>query len=275
MRQREITTLGLRTRVLEEGAEGAGEAIVFVHGGPGSANDWDTFLPQAGALSRAIAFDLPGFGQAEKPPYLGYSAATWATFIQGALSALRVRRAHLVVTDLGAEAGLAWAAAHPDAFASAVVLNSGPLIRYRWHAVGKLHRIPLIGQIAAVTGGIGMRIVMRYYAPRVPKAVMDRWRREYDLGTRRALLRFYRNSTGVVTSTLPTELAQLDRPALILWGRRNRFVPAKHADDLHASFPRAVVVLLDGLGHYAHLEDPAAVAEHVMPFLADQLGRAE
>ena len=195
---REITTLGLRTRVLEAGGDGD-EAVVFVHGGPGSANDWDALLPRVAKFGRAIALDLPGFGQAEKPSYLGYSAATWATFIQGVLSAIDVRRAHLVVTDLGAEAGLAWAAAHPQAFASAVVLNSGPLIDYRWHAVGKLHRVPLVGQVAAVAGGVGMRTVMRYYAPRVPKPVMDRWRREYDLGTRRALLRFYRNSTGVVT----------------------------------------------------------------------------
>jgi pimeloyl-ACP methyl ester carboxylesterase len=272
MRHREITTLGLRTRVLETGVEGAAEAVVFVHGGPGSANDWDALLPRVGELGRAIAFDLPGFGEAEKPSYLGYSAATWATFIQGVLSTVGVRRAHVVVTDLGAEAGLAWAAAHPDAFASAVVLNSGPLIDYRWHAVGKLHRVPLLGEIATLAGGLGMRTVMRYYAPRVPKPVMDRWRREYDLGTRRALLRFYRNSTGVVRSPLPPELARLDRPALVIWGRRNRFVPVKHADDLHESFPRAEVVVLDDLGHYAHLEDPDLVARHLVPFLRAQLG---
>jgi pimeloyl-ACP methyl ester carboxylesterase len=225
-----------------------------------------------GELGRAVALDLPGFGEAEKPSYLGYSPASWATFIQGALHAIDVRRAHLVVTDLGAEAGLAWAAAHPDAFASAVVLNSGPLIDYRWHAVGKLHRTPLVGEVATLAGGLGMRAVMRYYAPQVPKPVMDRWRRDYDLGTRRALLRFYRNSTAVVTSSLAPELARLDRPALVVWGRRNRFVPVKHAEDLRESFPRAEVVVLDDLGHYAHLEDPDRVARHVLPFLRDQLG---
>ncbi len=273
MRQREITTLGLRTRVLETGPEEADEAVVFVHGGPGSANDWDAYLPRVAPLGRAVALDLPGFGHADKPGYLGYSAATWATFIQGALNAVDVRRAHLVVTDLGAEAGLTWAAAHPDAFASAVVLNSGPLIRYRWHAVGLLHRVPLLGAVATFAGAVGMRAVMRFYAPGVPKPVMDRWRREYDLGTRRALTRFYRNSERVATSPLASALSPLDRPALVLWGRRNRFVPAKHADDLRQSFPNAHVVLLDGLGHYAHLEDPEAVAGHVLPFLREQLGR--
>ena len=269
---REITTLGLRTRVLEAGGQGD-EAVVFVHGGPGSANDWDALLPRVAQLGRAVAFDLPGFGGAAKPAYLGYSPATWATFIQGALNALGVRRAHLVVTDLGAEAGLTWGAAHPDAFASAVVLNSGPLIGYRWHAVGRLHRVPLLGAVATIGGGIGMRTVMRYYAPRVPTHVMSRWRREYDLGTRRALARFYRNSEAVMTSPLVRELRRLDRPALVIWGRRNRFVPVKHSADLRESFPRAQLVVLDELGHYAHLEDPERVAEHVLPFVRRQLGR--
>jgi pimeloyl-ACP methyl ester carboxylesterase len=256
--------------VLEAGPAGE-EAVVFVHGGPGSANDWDEFLPRAARLGRAVALDLPGFGQADKPSYLGYSAATWGSHIQGALTKLGIRRAHLVLTDLGCEAGLAWAAAHPDAFASVAVLNSGPLIAYRWHAVGRLHRAPVLGALATLAGGVGMSTVMRFYAPRVPRGVVERWRREYDLGTRRALTRFYRNSQAVTTSTLIPELARLDRPALVIWGRRNRFVPVKHAEDLRASFPNARLVLLDGLGHYAHLEDPDVVASHLMPFLEQQL----
>jgi pimeloyl-ACP methyl ester carboxylesterase len=267
MREQEITTLGLRTRVLEAGPEDASEAIVFVHGGPGSANDWDAFMSRAGELTRAIAFDLPGFGHADKPPRLGYAPPTWASFIQGALISLGVERVHLVANDLGCEASLTWAAAHPDAFATAVMVNSGPLLRYRWHAVGQLHRLPLLGEIATLAGHVGLRPVMRFYAQRVPKQVLRRWQREYDLGTRRALLAFYRNSNRVVTSPLPAALRPLDRPALVIWGARNRFVPVKHADDLRESFPRAQVVVLEQCGHYAHLEEPDQVAKHLFPFL--------
>ena len=268
---REVTALGLRTRVFEQGPGGE-EAIVFIHGGPGSANDWDALLPLAAKLGRAIAFDLPGFGKADKPPNLGYSSATWATFIQGTLNALGVRRAHIVATDLGAESAATWGAAHPDAFASAAMLNSGPLIGYRWHAVGRLHRLAGVGALATRFGRAGMRPVMRFYAPDVPKHVLDRWSREYDLGTRRALTRFYRNSDRVMTSPLPLELRRLGRPALVIWGERNRFVPVRHADDLRASFPDAEVAVMEGRGHYAHLEDPDGVAAHLIPFLADQLG---
>ena len=270
VRRYELTTLGLRTRVLEAGPARQ-EAVVFVHGGPGSASDWDWFLPRVGEMARAIAFDLPGFGAADKPFALGYSAQTWATYMQGVLQKLDVRRAHVVCTDLGAESALTWAAAHEDTFASAVAMNSGPLVRYRWHAVGQLHRLPVLGMAATYGGIVGLRPVMRFYAPKVPREVIARWAREYDLGTRRALTRFYRNSRAIATSPLIPELKALDRPGLVIWGRRNRFVPVKHAADLQECFPGGEVEIFDDLGHYAHLEDPERVGARLLPFLEKQL----
>src|SRR5919106_6472975 len=141
---REITAMGIRTRILESGPPGE-EAVVFIHGAPGSANDWDYFLPRVGEFDRAVAFDLVGFGRADKRPYLGYSGPVWATFAQHVLNELGIRRVHIVANDLGGEAATHWAAAHPDAFASAAFINTGTLIGYRWHAVAQISRLPVIG----------------------------------------------------------------------------------------------------------------------------------
>src|SRR5919197_3141615 len=136
VRTSELRAIGLRTRVLEAAPAGDEEAVVFIHGGPGSASDWDHLLPRAGELGRAVAFDLPGFGQADKPGnWWGYLSVGWATFIAAALNQLRIHRVHLVMHDLGGEAGLYWAVAHPGEFASALMINTGSLIGYRWHLV--------------------------------------------------------------------------------------------------------------------------------------------
>ena len=153
-----LRALGLGTRILEAGQRDAEEAIVLIHGGPGSAEDWAELLPRLADLGRAIAFDLPGFGQAEKPAdWPGYMASGWASFIAAALSRLSVNRAHLVLSDLGGQAGLNWAVAHREAFASAVLLDTGILLEFRWHLIGRVHRAPLLGQIATLLGGIGLR----------------------------------------------------------------------------------------------------------------------
>jgi pimeloyl-ACP methyl ester carboxylesterase len=195
VRAREFEALGLRSRVLEAGASDGAEAVVMMHGGPGAADDWALLLPEVGKFARAVAFDLPGFGKADKPRHWwGYSAPGWATFFAAALSELGIEHAHLVVNDLAGGPALNWAAAHPDALRSATLINTGDLIDFRWHAIGKLHRTPLLGPLAAITGRMGMGPVMRLYEPRLPKEVVRGWRRDYDWGTRRSVLRFYHSA---------------------------------------------------------------------------------
>jgi pimeloyl-ACP methyl ester carboxylesterase len=60
-----------------------------------------------------------------------------AAFIAGALDALGIERAHLVLHDFGGPWGLSWAAGHPDRFASAVLLGTGVLPGYRRHALAR------------------------------------------------------------------------------------------------------------------------------------------
>ena len=272
IREREATVMGIRTRIFEAGPQDD-EAVVFIHGAPGSAADWEPYLPQVGEFARAVAFDLVGFGRAGKPPRLGYSGPVWATFVQHVVTALGIRRVHLVANDLGGEAATHWAAAHPDAFASIALVNTGTLIRYRWHAVAQFSRLPVAGAASVLLGGVFMRPALRLYEPPLPPHVLARWRREYDWSSRRAIRAFYRSGPVRTTSLVVDTLRELDRPALVIWGAGNRFVPPKHAEDQRSSFPRADVHILPGEGHYAHVRAPEAVAERLLPFLRLQTGR--
>jgi pimeloyl-ACP methyl ester carboxylesterase len=273
VRERVFHAQGFRSRVLEAGPEvRSEEAVVFIHGAPGSACDWYRLLPEVGSFARALAFDLPGFGAASKPARWDYSPDAFATFVASTLNELGVRRAHLVTSDLGGSAGLHWAAAHSQAFASAVLINTGVLIGYRWHLLARLHRTPLLGTAAAAGGRIGLGGAMRVYRVSLPKETITGWARGFDWGTRRALLRFYRAAPASDLSRLAPALAALDRPALVLWGERDRFVPVAQAERQREAFPNAEIEILEGVGHYGHLEAPELIAEHIVPFLRLQLG---
>ena len=63
-----------------------------------------------------------------------------------------------------------------------------------------------------------------------------------------------------------------DRPALVVWGTADAYIPWKQAERQRESFPSAEIQLLEGLGHWPFMEDPARVAEHVIPFLRGQVG---
>jgi hypothetical protein len=42
---------------------------------------------------------------------------------------------------------MAWAAAHPTAFASATLINIGVLPGYHWHYLARIWRTPLLGEL--------------------------------------------------------------------------------------------------------------------------------
>jgi pimeloyl-ACP methyl ester carboxylesterase len=270
MRRLVVTSIGLRTRALEVGDPSSEEAVVFLHGVPGSADQWDHYLPVVAPFARGIALDLPGFGHADKPTDWEYSPNAYANFIAGALNGLRVQRVHLVMNDLGG-VGLFWAAAHPDNLASAIFIDAFiATTNRRWHLVGQLYRSPVLGRIAVATGRVGYRQVMGVYlrnARRLPRSRAEEMRREYGLRSRRALLRFYRAANPPAWDRVASALAQHDKPALVIWGQQDRFVRVAQAKEQLRAFPSASVTVLPESGHYAHLDDPERVGELVIPFL--------
>jgi len=90
--ERRVTVDGVATRVLQSGAGSAEEAVVFIHGNPDSARDWDALLARTGRFGRAVAFDMPGYGRADDRRGLDYSTTGAARFIGRLLEGLGIRR---------------------------------------------------------------------------------------------------------------------------------------------------------------------------------------
>jgi pimeloyl-ACP methyl ester carboxylesterase len=107
---RDIHANGIRLHVAEAGE---GPLVLLLHGFAGFWWSWRHQLgPLADAGYRAVAVDLRGYGDSDKPPR-GYDAWTLAGDIGGLVKALGEPRAHLVGHGWGAT--LAWtvAALHP------------------------------------------------------------------------------------------------------------------------------------------------------------------
>src|SRR4029453_4229378 len=218
-----LTVDGVRSPMLQAGPLHAEEAVVFVHGNPGSSQDWARLVERTGALARAVAWDHPGFGQADKPAGFDYTVQGYATHLGRCLEVLGITRAHLVLHDFGGPWGMAWAAAHPDAFASATLLNIGVLPGYRWHYLAQIWRTPLLGGLFnATTTRAGFRLLLRHGNPRgLPGAFIPRMYAALDGGTKRAILALYRATDDPAGASvrLGAALQPLHRPALGLWGR--------------------------------------------------------
>jgi len=274
--RRELNLDGVRTPLREAGPVDASEAVVFVHGNPGSGADWEPLLAAVGERRRAVAWDAPGFGGARTPAGFRQTVDAHAAFIGRALDALDIDRAHLVVHDFGGPWALRWAAEHPDRFASAVLLGTGVLPGYRWHALARVWRTPLLGQLVmSTTTRAGFRLLLRRGNPRgLPRAFVDRMYDDFDGHTRRAVLELYRSVPDVAAAgeRLAAALRPLDRPALVLWGRHDPYLPAALADRQRDAFPHAEIRVLERSGHWPFIDDHDTVTEAITDFVARHAG---
>jgi pimeloyl-ACP methyl ester carboxylesterase len=266
---------GVRSPLLEVGPADDPEAVVFVHGNPGSTRDWAELARQVGAFGRGVAMDMPGFGAADKPKQFDYSVTGFARYLGRLLVERGVRRAHLVMHDFGGPWGLAWAAANPQSVASITCINTGVLLNYRWHYLARIWQIPILGEIfMAITTQASMRLLLRRGNPRgLPPAYLDHMFQTFDQGTRRAVLRLYRNTreTKAAMQQLADALRPLDLPALVVWGAHDPYIGVEFAERQRQIFPRAEVKILPDSGHWPFADDPEAVAQAVLPFLRRQL----
>jgi pimeloyl-ACP methyl ester carboxylesterase len=278
MRERRIAVGPVSSPVIEAGPERTSEAVVFVHGNPGSRTDWLGLLDAVGRLGRAVAMDMPGFGQADKPRDYAYQVSSYAAFLQGALEELQIERVHLVVHDFGGPFGLLWGLQHPDAWASVALINIGVLPGYRWHAMARRWRTPLLGELlqAWIPRWAWRRSMQRSNPKGLPGKFVDKMYDDYDRATRRAVLALYRATPDPreAAGTLGPALAGLSKPALVVWGARDPFASVDYAERQREFFDVQQVVILAGSGHWPFQDDPVAVEGALLSFLRPRLAPA-
>jgi pimeloyl-ACP methyl ester carboxylesterase len=119
---RTFTANGVKSFVRERGT---GPAVVCVHGMWGTSFLYRKVIHELAKRNmRGIAFDLPGFGFAERPKNYDYSWTGLGRFATDAIEVLELGRFHLVVHDIGGPVGFELAAAHRDRVASLTLLNT-------------------------------------------------------------------------------------------------------------------------------------------------------
>jgi pimeloyl-ACP methyl ester carboxylesterase len=92
--------------------------------------------------------------------------------------------------------------------------------------------------------------------------------RDYDRGTRRTVLKLYRATDARRMSPVPpATLRALGRPALVVWGMRDVYIPTRFALRHREAFPDATFVKLPDSGHFPMADDPDRLAAAVLPFL--------
>lgn len=241
---------------------GAGPPVVLLHAGVADRRMWaDLLAALAAAGYRAIAMDLPGYGDA---PASGY--AQWSAVLD-TMDALDVERATLVGNSFGGAVALRVAVVAP-ARVAALALVSAPApnvepsadLEAAWEAEeSALERGDLEGAVAAVVKVWTLPDALPDLRDRIAKMQ----RRAFELQAR---------ARDVTPADDPLEtdssaLSTLNIPALVAFGEFDMSDFQLGAEVLARELPQARLSVIPKAGHLAPLEQPDAFRELVLDHL--------
>ena len=69
---------------------------------------------------------------------------------------------------------------------------------------------------------------------------------------------------------LKGRLHRINIPTLVLWGEADRIVKPDYGRAFAAEIPGAEFALVENAGHFPHLEQPNAVAQHILDFATER-----
>ena len=280
IREKMLTVMGLRTRVLEEGDAGGGDPVLLIHGVGAWAENWrDVMGPIASTGRRAIACDLPGFGESEAPgdvEHFGPRNAFYPRFVDALMDELAVPSAHLVGSSMGGAVVYTAAVTQPARVRS-LTLVAGGGVGTEVAFFLRLCTLPGMPLVARVLGSRGQaRGVLRscfYDARRIPAALYEEAER-YGYPSFGEFVNALRSGVtlgGVRSSVRDYWVAQAPRyagPVLVIWGKQDAVLPVTAAEAARDVMPQATLQLIDQCGHLPMIERTDAFLAALLPFLA-------
>ena len=259
---------------------GSGPAVLLCHGFPAYWADWRGQMQALAAAGfRAIAPDLPGYGQSDQLPKVrDYRLPLLAADLAGLIRAMGLSKVYLVGHDWGGPLSYCLASEYPQLVERLVVINAphpaqfGRALRHfdqlhrSWYAL--MFQLPWFPEWLAcrkwpmtfATRGMTVRTeafsdadVERYLAVmRLP-------------GVARAALSYYR----AAFRTPERAPWPITRPTLVLWGERDLSLSARVLlPDLARYVPGVRVIRYAEAGHWLHHDLPEEVNRHLIAFFS-------
>jgi 3-oxoadipate enol-lactonase len=227
--------------------------LVFLHGIGGAARAWRRQLAAFGDRYRAIAWDMPGYGDSQPLP--GVSIATLAGALKDFLQQVGAAKPVLVGHSIGGMIVQQLLTHDPIIAESVVLAQTSP-------AFGKPDGDWQKEFLDARLGPLDRGATMAQLAPKlVAELVGDDCDPEGIALARQCMASVPEASYRAAMMAMPgfdlrKALAQIRVPALVIAGSKDKNAPAPMVKKMASFIPNVTYVELEGVGHLAPLEQP-------------------
>ena len=266
-----MPTLSLSAGRLHYVEQGEGPPLLLLHGWPTHAGLYRHVLPTVARTRRAIALDLFGFGQSDKPTDVSYSFRFWDQVLDEATEALGIEQTGLVVHDLGGPIGLHWAVRRVPRIRELVLLNTLVFPEMSPAVVAFVAGTKLPGLRHLLRSDPGIHWAMRFGVQRKQAIDVGLYSAPYrSRADRKALVKTGHALHPKGFETIADGIGAFTCPTLLAWGTEDRILPqVSHTmARVKARLPHAQMHPIPDCGHFLQEDRPEALAEAFAAFFA-------
>ncbi len=254
-------------------SRGSGPHLVLLHGLGDSGVGWrkiESGLLEAGF--RVTVWDALGAGRSEKPAEPDYRLVAHVERLRAVLDEIGAPRVTLVAHSLGGTIALLYALDHPVRVERLVLISPAAYAEGGWTG-DWIWQVPLTATLEKVPAQAIADLALRMnFGDAARITAEDRAVYAAEAARPGTIGAFVLQQQQVMPD--PEQVrrwiaryGELRMPALILWGTRDRVLDPALGARLAKALPQARLVPLEGIGHAAQLEAPAAVLAEVLAFL--------
>ncbi len=244
---------------------GAGPAVLLGHSFLCSGAMWAPQVPALAARYRVLNVDARGHG-ASGPATAPFSLYDMVDDMVAVLDDAGVERATWMGLSIGGMVALRAALTVPGRVAGLVLLDSHAGAETAWKKAK--YSLMALGVRALGVRALLPAILPLFFAPetfrRRPELVAE-YRGRFAAADVPSMLQ------GLETlkrrDSVVDRLGEIDAPALVVVGARDRSLPPPCSRQIAAGLPRATYVEIPAAGHLASLEQPERVTREVLEFL--------
>jgi pimeloyl-ACP methyl ester carboxylesterase len=243
-----------------------GIPILLLHGFDSSLLEFRRLLPLLAQENETWTVDLLGFGFTERLPGLSFSPAEIKTHLYSFWQTLIQQPVILVGASMGGAAAIDFTLSYPEVVQQLVLLDSAGLANSP--VTGKFMVAPLdyLATEFLRNARVRQNISRAAYYDKSFASQDAQICTALHLSCpkwREALIAFTKSGG---YGNFSAQLWQIEQPTLIIWGRRDRILGTKAAEQFAQTLSNSQLIWIENCGHIPHLEQPQITARYILGF---------
>lgn len=243
-----------------------GEPVLLLHGWGKGVDLERHLMPLAGSLMdscRVTMLDFPAHGQSGKPPE-AWGVPEFAAFVRDFMAQLDLPPQTVVAHSFGGRVAL-WLAAHEPERVTRLVLTGAAGLRPKPKPADRLKALCYKG-VQRVLGGLSRLPFLGKPLHRLRGRLRDRRSSADYLACDEDVKPSF---VKVISLDLRPLLPRVGQPSLLIWGEEDEATPLWMGREMERGIPDAALIVFEGRGHFAYLEELPRFAAIVKAFIVE------